>query len=91
MIHEIHIKAVLNGYICNVGCQIVVFTRREDLIAELDGYLQRPDTYRDNYEKHALNKDLLKCPAPVNPQCEPRGFVVRDTPAACEPVTCANR
>lgn len=57
MIHEIKIKAVLNGYIVNVGCQILVFESRQKLIKELDAYLDKPKETEKKYRStpHAKN------------------------------------
>ena len=84
MIREIKIKAVLNGYVVNVGCQTLVFQSRQALISELDSYLDQPDLVEKRYRDTALNKDILNVPAPQEatantpempvdaPRCEPR-------------------
>lgn len=59
MIHEIKIKAVLNGYIANVGCQTLVFDSREKMLKELDAYLEKPEETEKRYRESALNKDIL--------------------------------
>ena len=47
--HDIKIKAVLNGYICQVGCQTVVFGSRKKLLKELDRYLNNPAAVEKEY------------------------------------------
>lgn len=73
MIHEIKIKAVLNGYIVNVGCQTVVFNDRDMLMCELNHYLHTPAETEKRYREEAINRDLLN-----NPRLPPTA------PCACE-------
>ncbi|HEY5960938.1 MAG TPA: hypothetical protein VIV60_30490 [Polyangiaceae bacterium] len=56
MTREITIIPVLNGYICNVGCQRVVFQDRNQMILELNKYLENPDEVEKEYIKNAVNK-----------------------------------
>lgn len=71
MIHEIKIKAVLNGYIVNVGCQTVVFNDRNMLMCELNHYLQDPAETEKRYREQALNRDILcNMPQATNEACE---------------------
>lgn len=65
MIREIKIKAVLNGYVANVGCQTLVFGTRAELIKELDGYLEKPEETEKRYRETAVNRDLLNCSQPA--------------------------
>lgn len=69
---EITIRPALNGYICQVGCQTVVFESRELLVKRLDDYLTEPAVVEKWFRDHATNKDLLKCPQPPQPVCEAR-------------------
>lgn len=50
MIRPISIGVVLNGYKVAVGCQELVFTSRQELLANLERYLIDPD----GMEKHFL-------------------------------------
>ena len=59
MIREITIRAVLNGYIVNVGCQIVVFQNRDYMMRELLRYLENPDEVEEEYTTKGLNTDQL--------------------------------
>jgi hypothetical protein len=52
---ELTIAPVLNGYVVRVGCQVVVFTTREGLLTELDGYLKDPRGYEEKFVKLALH------------------------------------
>ena len=59
MIREITIRAVLNGYIVNVGCQIVVFQNRDYMMRELLRYLEKPDEVEEEYTTRGLNTEQL--------------------------------
>lgn len=65
MIREIKIKAALNGYVANVGCQTLVFNSRADMLKELDGYLEKPDETEKRYRETAVNRELLNSPQPA--------------------------
>jgi len=85
MIHEIKIKAVLNGYVANVGCQTLVFNDRAVMLKELDTYLEKPEETEKKYRETAVNRELLNrptvCenrPASAGECCESP----RDTPCA---------
>lgn len=78
MIQRITIEAVLNGFICKVGCQTVVFETAGKLKSELDGYLANPDIVAKNYLKLACNAAHV-CSGPIgdeaprdNPRMPPR-------------------
>lgn len=49
MIHEITIRAVLNGYVVQVGCQTVVFQSQEAMLSELGQYLRDPEGMEKRY------------------------------------------
>jgi hypothetical protein len=53
--YEIHIKPVLNGYVCNVGCQTVVFNDLPAMLGELNAYLTDPRKTEIEYRETALN------------------------------------
>ena len=70
---KIQIQPVLNGYICQVGCQTVVFGSTEELMTALEDYLKDPGKIEAWYREKALHNEMLKeCvptqgPTPVNP------------------------
>lgn len=82
MIRELHIKAVLNGYIVNVGCQTVVFNSPADMLKDLGNYLDKPWDVEQRYTTTALNANkFFKPQAPeCNTACEPTR--VPEPPAA---------
>ena len=53
--HPIEIKAVLNGWKCRVGCQEVVFTDLNALLASLKDYLIDPIRVEKNWMETAIN------------------------------------
>lgn len=56
MMKEITIQPVLNGYLCHVGCQRVVFTDRKTLLASLNEYLDTPEAVEKRFLEQAVNK-----------------------------------
>lgn len=73
---NINIQPVLNGYICQVGCQRVVFNSRESLILALGDYLAHPEAVEKSYLANAINKMTQPdCP----PTCDP---IMRDSQCA---------
>lgn len=58
MIRDIKIKPVLNGFICTVGCQTVVFDSRERLLNDLRVYLENPEMVEQKYQAEAINPRL---------------------------------
>lgn len=56
MTRPIEIKPVLNGWICNVGCQQVVFTDKKTMLCELDAYYSDPDGVEKRFMSNAVNK-----------------------------------
>lgn len=53
---NIEIKPALNGYICQVGCQQVVYNSIEHLLAELGNYLRDPKGVEKSYIENAVNR-----------------------------------
>ncbi len=53
---DIKIKPALNGYICIVGCQTLVFTDREFMLKEIGKYLVDPIAVEKEYIGKAVNK-----------------------------------
>ena len=45
----VNIGAVMNGFIVTVGCQTLVFTTREELLRELNAYLENPEQTEKRY------------------------------------------
>lgn len=75
---EIHIKLALNGFICQIGCQTVVFNTHIALLQELERYLENPKSVESEFIEKAVNKmhaALLEpatyqtnaCEVPCNP------------------------
>lgn len=67
MIREITIKPVLNGYVCKVGCQEIVFQNRNEMLKEIGRYYEDPEGTEAKFKKNAVNKicpdsDLLYSP-----------------------------
>lgn len=70
----INIEPALNGFICQVGCQRVVFTSRVEMLRELDKYLLHPDEVEKEYRQNAIHRHLLTLAQPATapmdaPQC----------------------
>ena len=42
MLRPININAVVNGFVVNVGCQVLAYTSKEKLLADLGSYLNDP-------------------------------------------------
>lgn len=56
MTREIRIVPVLNGYICEVECQRIVFQSRNDLVTALNRYYTNPEEVEKEYTANAVNK-----------------------------------
>lgn len=54
MIRDITIYPVLNGFVVHAGCQRIVFTTANDMLANLEKYYNAPD----EVEKHFLEKSV---------------------------------
>lgn len=48
---KVTIKTVLNGWRVSVGCQEVVFTEKEKLLAEISAYLDDPAEAEKKYQE----------------------------------------
>lgn len=68
MTREIKIIPVLNGFICFIGCQQVVFNSREELIRNLEQYYACPDGVEAMFVKMAVNP---MSPVPCAPAANP--------------------
>ena len=56
MIREITITPVLNGFVCKVGCQKVVFQSVTDLVRAIERYYQKPEATEKEFLAEAVNK-----------------------------------
>ena len=69
MIREINIKPVLNGFICKVGCQTVVFTSVKDLVRGIEEYYNHPEETEQRFVAAAVNKTMDNGPLAAEPCC----------------------
>jgi hypothetical protein len=56
MIREITITPVLNGFVCKVGCQTVVFESISEMIRNLEAYCKDSSAVEKEFLKKAVNK-----------------------------------
>ena len=56
MIREITITPVLNGFVCKVGCQKVVFQSPSELARAVERYYKNPDETEKEFLAGAVNK-----------------------------------
>lgn len=79
MIRRIQIEPALNGFVCQIGCQTVVFTSVDSLLEHLGDYLRDPEATEKYFiakagfnARHTLTSarpDLPNephCPPPTN-------------------------
>ena len=57
--NAVTIKFALNGFVARIGCQRVVFTDREKMLAELEAYLKNPEEVRKKYLYNSMHSDLM--------------------------------
>ena len=62
------INAVLNGWIVQVGCQQIVYTTSDSLVADLMTYLDDPIYFERLFCKKAVNNYLLNT-ARISDEC----------------------
>lgn len=67
MTRQITIVPVLNGYLCSVGCQSVVFTDKQTMLTALSEYYDNPEQVEERYQKRAINRVPG---APVDPPAQ---------------------
>lgn len=73
MTRQIIITPALNGFVCGVGCQQVVFETRERMLSELGSYLANPEETEKRFLKTAVNKmDGPAMPPPSEAYPPPR-------------------
>lgn len=68
MVREITITPVLNGFVCKVGCQKVVFNTVADLALNIRKYYKNPDATEKEFLAEAVNKtndEPPEAPRPV--------------------------
>lgn len=82
MIREITITPVLNGFVCKVGCQKVVFQSVVDLVRAIERYYREPEKTEKEFLAEAVNK-MNDCPMP----CEPPPRVGDACEEACNTVS----
>lgn len=58
MVRNIHITPVMNGFICQIGCQQVVFNSIGEMTDGIAKYYRNPREVEDFWVKNALNKTL---------------------------------
>lgn len=63
MVREIYIIPVLNGFVCKVGCQTIVFTTLANMTAEIERYYENPNKTEKEYINKAVNR-TIKSPEP---------------------------
>lgn len=76
--YDVTIKFALNGFVARIGCQRVVFTNREKMLAELEAYLKNPDELEKKYLCNSMNSGLMGyrtdtvdvAPQHTNPVCD---------------------
>lgn len=68
---DLSIRAVLNGYIVSVGCQIVVFESRTKLLTELGRYLEDPDKVEKEYLVDSINSKQIVQPQAMATEATP--------------------
>ena len=66
MIREITITPVLNGFVCKVGCQKVVFQSPSELARAVERYYKNPEETEKEFLAGAVNK-MNDCPRPCEP------------------------
>lgn len=56
MTRQIIITPVLNGFVADVGCQRVVFTDKQTMLAQLSEYYDKPEEVEKRFIATAINK-----------------------------------
>jgi hypothetical protein len=65
-IHRIQIQPVLNGFVCQVGCQTVVFNDPDKMALEIARYYKNPKKVESEFVEKAVNQtmDMQRIPMP---------------------------
>ena len=83
MIRDIIITPVLNGFICKVGCQQVVFNSINEMTSEIETYYRNPEETEARFIKKAVNKKV-ETGVTGDPQaCSPM-YPAQDSNPCCE-------
>lgn len=75
---SVTINPVLNGWIVVVGCTTVLFTKRHELLLELNNYIKDPKGTEERFRQNAVNKDIYGTPEVT------RNLDPRDVPAQAD-------
>lgn len=78
MPRDIQIHPVLNGFVCNVGCQIVVFHSAREVATQLIRYYEAPEKTEKEYIEAAVNKTVQTPAEPV--PATPAGCITQAPP-----------
>jgi len=64
---SIHIEPVLNGFMCNIGCQRAVYKDVVEMLADLNAYYADPEgtTHKFLENSLVLNSSLIEMPVQV--------------------------
>jgi hypothetical protein len=72
----ITIEPVLNGFVCNIGCQRAVYRDVVEMLADLNAYYADPEGTSKQFLENTLVLGDIAVPAPYPPatgQTEPAG------------------
>jgi len=56
MTREIKITPALNGFVCKVGCQTVVFVSISEMVRNIEAYYKNPEALEKEFVAKAVNK-----------------------------------
>ena len=82
---QIVIQAALNGWICQVGCQTVVFDNKKQMLDSLSDYIDKPEEVEKAFQAKALNRGSV--PAEIVGRAIERNPIPQayaSEPAQCE-------
>lgn len=66
MARNVTIEPVLNGFVCQVGCQRVVYPDVRSLARAVEEYYNHPEEVEARYRKEAVNRCQEPCPLPTS-------------------------
>lgn len=84
MCRAIIITPVLNGFVCGIGCQTVVFNDTKTMLAEIGKYYAKPDETEAVWLKKALN-NVNMGPVPMPPPEDAQPYTTRGMGSAVRP------
>jgi hypothetical protein len=77
--YSIEIHPILNGWVVKVGCQLVAYRDRAELVEDLDHYLRDPKSMETRFMKtKAVNPVSVPMPTPESAQCEAPSIAIPD-------------